>query len=65
MKEPPAISKAKLEKLEKVGMGGERAKSCKKLPETNRNGNKILGVWRNGQLDGESEIYYSNGVVFK
>lgn len=47
-----SISKAKLEKLEKLGMTCERSRSTKRLPETNRAGNRILGVWRNGQLDG-------------
>ena len=37
----------------------------KRLPETSRNGNKIYGHWRNNQLQGEAEVIYSNGVIFK
>lgn len=40
-------------------------KTGKRLPETIRNGNRILGNWINGQIHGDAEVYYSNGVIFR
>lgn len=30
-----------------------------------RNGNRIIANWKNDQIDGEAEVHYHNGVVFK
>jgi len=35
------------------------------LPEVTRNGNRIIANWKNDQIDGEAEVHYHNGVVFK
>ena len=43
------ISPRKMEKFEKIGLS-PLTKVNKKLPEMNKNGNKIKGVWRNNQL---------------
>jgi len=33
--------------------------------EVNRNGNRIIGIWKNDKLHGDVQIYYHNGVTFK
>lgn len=63
-KEPQSMSVKKLEHFQSIGIP-VNLKSLKKLPETNRNGNKIFAQWRNNQIHGDAEIYYANGIVFK
>ena len=64
MKEQKNINPKKMEKFETIGIPPS-FKSIRRLPETNRNGNKIFAHWKNNQIQGEAEIYYSNGVIFK
>ena len=51
MKEQKNINPKKMEKFEKIGLPPS-FKSMKKLPETNRNGNKIYAHWKNSQIQG-------------
>lgn len=53
LKEHQSMCPQKIEKLEKIGMTSS-FKLIRKLPETNRNGNKIFAVWKNNQILGEA-----------
>lgn len=35
------------------------------MVEVNKNGNKIIAMFKNNQLHGEAEIHYYNGIVFR
>lgn len=50
-REPHTLSAQKLSKFEAMGIP-TTMKSLKKLPETNRNGNKIFAHWKNNQIHG-------------
>ena len=51
MREQKNISPRKMEKFQKLGIN-PLVKINKRLPETNRGGNKIYGLWKNNQLQG-------------
>jgi len=51
MKEQKSLNPKKMEKFETIGLPTS-FKTIKKLPESNRNGNKIYAHWKNNQIQG-------------